>query len=344
MSPRSYLSLQDLDRSGLEEVLAGSGAKKSAAGSVLLKLYKDRGGQLPGLTPALWSRLVSAFPLAPSPEITRRVSARDGTVKLLLEFADGAPAECVVLPGKGRFTACISSQSGCACGCAFCATGALGLRRDLRPSEITAQVSACLAEAGGRLDSLVFMGMGEPFLNWANVKKAVSILSDGKAFAFSQGKMTVSTVGIIPVIEELAASDLKLKLAISVVTAVDAARAKLVPMQAKYPLREVLAAARRYCAARKAQVFAEYILFEGVNDSPADAAALIEALKDLPCRVNLIPWNSPAGPGAGDPAARAKSFQKILIEAGLRTYLRLEKGSDIMAACGQLAAKSTNKI
>jgi len=340
ITQRPALSLNDLDRAALEAVLAGFGAKKIAGGSVFLTLSHDRGGALPGRTPALWSRLLAAVPLSPAPAIARRVSARDGTVKVLLEFPDGAPAECVVLPGKGRFTACISSQSGCACGCAFCATGALGLRRDLRPSEITAQFSACLAEAGGRLDSVVFMGMGEPFLNWTNVKTAVSILSDGKAFAFSQGKMTVSTVGIIPVIDELAASDLKLKLAISVVTAVDAARAKLVPMQAKYPLRDVLAAARRYCAARKAQVFAEYILFEGVNDSPADAAALIAALEGLPCRVNIIPWNSPAGPAAGDPAARAKSFQKILIDAGLRTYLRLEKGSDIMAACGQLAAKS----
>jgi 23S rRNA (adenine2503-C2)-methyltransferase len=331
-------ALEDLTREELQRAVLSLGGKKAAAASVLARLYKGGAKVLPGLTPALWEKLRAAYP-APSVEVlSRLVSRRDGTVKLLFRFSGGALAESVLLPGKGRQTACISSQSGCACACTFCATGKLGFTRDLRPAEITAQVAACRAEAGGRLDSLVFMGMGEPFLNWDSVSKAIRILSDGKAFGFSQGRMTISTVGVIPGIAGLAASGLKVKLAISVVTSDEDARAKLVPLQRKYPLREVLAAAKNYCAEARAQVLAEYILFEGVNDSAADARKLAALLRGLPCRVNLIPYNSAAGAASEDNVAKAKSFQRALIAAGLRTYLRFEKGADILAACGQLAA------
>lgn len=333
--------IRDLTRPELEARLAALGEKPSHAAAVFSLLYRkgaasfDEMGELP---PRVLAALSGAFSLSPFQPPLKRLVSRDGTARLLFGFG-GDPAESVVLPGKGRLSACLSSQSGCSCGCSFCATGRLGLRRSLAPSEITAQFAACLAEAGGRLDSLVFMGMGEPFLNWENVKKAVLILSDGRGWHFSQGKMTVSTVGVIPAIEELAASDLKVKLAVSLVTADCALRARLVPMEARYPVRKVMEAVRAYCRARRAQVFLEYIIFDGINDSPEDARKLLALIKGADCRLNLIPYNPPGG-GAGV-TPRAKNFQRTLIAAGVRTYLRLEKGSDIAAACGQLAAAET---
>ncbi len=263
----------------------------------------------------------------------------DGTAKLLFKFNDGAPAESVTLFNKGRASACLSSQSGCACGCRFCATGALGFRRDLTAAEITAQFEACRREAGGKLSSVVFMGMGEPFLNWENVKRAILVLSEQKGFNFPQSKMTVSTIGIVPGIKELAASGLKVKLAVSLVTSDAGQRAGLAPMDKKYPLPEVLAAAREYCRLSRNSVFFEYVLFDGLNDSPRCAGKLAALVEGIDCKINLIPYNrSAASEFLPSGEARAKEFQKVLIGAGVRTYLRREKGSDILAACGQLAA------
>ncbi|HOI41839.1 MAG TPA: radical SAM protein, partial [Elusimicrobiales bacterium] len=257
--------IKDLTRPELEEALSRLGEKPVHAAAAFSALYRDGAGsfavmtRLPG---RLRVRLARAFSLPSFAAPETLVSAVDGTRKLLFSFRGGAPAESVVLPGKGRLSACLSSQSGCACGCSFCATGAMGLVRDLRPSEIVAQYEACRREAGGPLSSLVFMGMGEPFLNWENLRKAVLILSDDAGHGFPQSKMTVSTVGVVPVIRELAGSPLKLRLAVSLVAADEKLRARLVPMEARWPLREVLAAARGYCAARRAQVFFEYIVFD----------------------------------------------------------------------------------
>jgi len=274
----------------------------------------------------------------PGVEVEKRVSALDGTVKLLFRFGDGAPAESVVMFHKGRASVCLSSQSGCACGCVFCATGALGLRRDLSAGEIVAQFAACREAAGGAAHSIVFMGMGEPFLNWENVRGAIAALSDQKSWNIPQSRMTVSTVGVVPGIEALAASDLKVNLAVSVVTADEGLRGRLVPMSARYPLGEVMAAARRCGERRRRTVFLEYILFGGLNDSLADAAGLAALARGMDCTVNLIRYNSAAGSGLAAPdQATAKDFQKALMAAGVRAYMRRETGSDIAAACGQLA-------
>jgi len=332
-------NLGDLSRDGLTRALRILGAKPAAAASIFLKYYKGREGELDCLSPKLWDRIIAKYPPAPGFSVEKKVSSRDGTVKFLLRFEDGSPAECVLLNGKdGRITACLSSQSGCPCGCKFCATGKLGFRRNLYPSEIISQFKTVLAEAG-HIDNIVFMGMGEPFLNWDNVRNAILILSDPKAFAFSQGKITVSTVGIMPIIEELVESDLKIKLAISVITSSDEKRRKIAPMQEKYPISRVLELAGRYATAKKTQILAEYILFEGENDSLEDADSLIGLLKGVECRVNLIPVNRGMPQEGVDRVAAAKEFQHRLMDAGFRTYLRMEKGADISAACGQLAAE-----
>lgn len=331
--------LRGLTRADIAAALMSLGEKPGNAGAIFLAVHR-RGAadlaQLPNVPARVCKALGRAFTLAPLPAPERKLVSADGTRKLLFRFSGDAPAECVVLPGKDQQTACLSSQSGCACGCAFCATGALGLKRSLTPQEIVAQFEACLREAVD-LRSLVFMGMGEPFLNWENVKKAIQILSDSRGRHFPQVKMTVSTVGVIPVIEELTASDLRVRLAVSVIAADPELRARLTPMEKTYPLARVLAAVRRYCAARQAHVMLEYILLPGVNDRPSDSALLAKLIKDIPCRLNLIPYNPPGGPGPATP--RIKAFQQELIAAGVRAYLRAEKGADIAAACGQLAAE-----
>lgn len=332
--------LRGLTRAEIAAALVSLGEKPGNAGAVFMAVHRRGAADLARLqnVPArVASALGRAFTLAPLPLPERKLVSADGTRKLLFRFPGNAPAECVVLPGKDQQTACLSSQSGCACGCAFCATGALGLKRSLTPEEIVAQFEACLREAVD-LRSLVFMGMGEPFLNWENVKKAILILSDSRGRHFQQVKMTVSTVGVIPVIEELTASDLRVRLAVSLIAADPELRARLTPMEKVYPLKLVLAAVRRYCAARKAHVMLEYILLPGVNDRPSDSALLAKLIEGIPCRLNLIPYNPPGGPGPAAP--RVKEFQLELIAAGVRAYLRAEKGADIAAACGQLAAKA----
>jgi len=330
--------LRALTRPELEAALAALGEKPSHAAAVAKAVHRRLApdlAALPGVPERVCRALAPAYSLPALPAPAFRQVSRDGTRKLLFRFEGDAPAECVVLPGKDRLIACLSSQSGCACGCTFCATGGLGLKRSLTAVEIIAQFEACLAEAE-ELDSLVFMGMGEPFLNWDEVRRAVLLLSDSRGRHFPQTRMTVSTVGIIPVIEELAASDLRVRLAVSVIAVDEELRARLAPMEKKYPLRRVVAAAREYCRARKAAVMFEYILFRGLNDRPQDSAQLAELLRGIPCRVNLIPYNPPGC--AGGEFSRVKEFQRELMAAGLRTYLRQERGADIAAACGQLAA------
>ena len=331
--------LRGLTRADIAAALVSLGEKPGNSGAIFMAVHR-RGAtdlaQLPNVPARVCKALGRAFTLAPLPAPERKLVSADGTRKLLFRFPGNALAECVVLPGKDQQTACLSSQSGCACGCTFCATGALGLKRSLTPQEIVAQFEACLREAVD-LRSLVFMGMGEPFLNWENVKKAIQILSDSRGRHFPQVKMTVSTVGVISVIEELTASDLRVRLAVSVIAADPELRARLTPMEKTYPLKSVLAAVRRYCAARKAHVMLEYILLPGVNDRPSDSALLAKLIEGIPCRLNLIPYNPPGGPGPAAP--RVKDFQQELIAAGVRAYLRAEKGADIAAACGQLAAK-----
>jgi 23S rRNA (adenine2503-C2)-methyltransferase len=332
--------LRGLTRADIAAALVNLGEKPGNAGAIFMAVHR-RGATdlalLPNVPARVCKALGRAFTLAPLPAPERKLVSADGTRKLLFRFPGDALAECVVLPGKDQQTACLSSQSGCSCACAFCATGALGLKRSLTPQEIVAQFEACLREAVD-LRSLVFMGMGEPFLNWENVKKAIKILSDSRGRHFPQVKMTVSTVGVIPVIEELTASDLRVRLAVSVIAADPGLRARLAPMEKTYPLERVLAAVRRYCAARRAHVMLEYILLPGVNDRPSDAALLAKLIEGIPCRLNLIPYNPPGGPGPAAP--RVKEFQQELIAAGVRAYLRAEKGADIAAACGQLAARA----
>ena len=335
--------IRDFTRQELAGAITALGEKGSKVDRVFNCLHKKGVATfeaMSGVQPGLVKKLADKYSIAAFPKVEKVVSKIDGTIRVLITFPDGAVSECVILFNKATVTACISSQSGCACGCSFCATGAVGLNRNLKPAEIVSQFVVCRREAGKPVDNVVFMGMGEPFLNWANVKKAILILSDNKGHNFPQAGITVSTVGVAPVIRELAESHMGIRLAVSLITADEAHRAELTPMSKKYGLAQVIDAARFYAEKTKKSVFFEYILFDGVNDRPEDAQKLLALIKGVNCKVNLIRYNPGAMAASYTPTSvdKAKAFQAIMVEAGIRTHLRREKGMDIAAACGQLAA------
>lgn len=338
--------IKNLTREELKHALNRMGEKPFHAAAVFKNVYRRGTADFSAFQDVprkTLEKLASAFTISALAPAETKVSQSDGTIKLLFRFQDGAMAESVVMFAKGRASACLSSQSGCECGCAFCATAKIGFKRSLTPHEIIAQFEACRAAAGG-LSSIVFMGMGEPFLNWENVKKSVLILSDDMGCGLSQNKIAVSTVGIIPGIKNLTDSGLKINLAISVITADESQRAKLTPMQARYPLTDVIEAARQDCEKRKKRVLLEYILFDGFNDDEPAADKLAALARLLPCTINLIIHNKADGaPISARQTANANQFHKLLMARGLRVYLRAERGSDIGAACGQLAAKHTTR-
>lgn len=274
--------------------------------------------------------------------------SQDGTVKFAFRLDDGAVIESVLIPANGRHTLCVSSQAGCAMGCRFCLTAGMGLRRNLTPAEIVNQVMAVqeqMIEDGvvrpttrQLVDNLVFMGMGEPLANYRNLIAALTILMDGQAQGFSERRVTVSTCGLPPGIKDLA-RDIRVNLAVSLHSVEDAVRSALMPVNRAHGVDELLAACREYAAAAKQAVFVEYVMIEGVNDAARDAHRLAEKLYQLPCRINLLPYNPVPGLSYRcSPEPSIRIFKDILGKAGFRTLVRNSRGADISAACGQLAA------
>jgi len=272
----------------------------------------------------------------------------DGTRKLQLRTADGARIESVIIPEEQRRTVCISSQIGCSLDCSFCATGRLGLGRNLRAHEILAQwVEAVrlLAHVGERPTHVVFMGMGEPLLNLANVVQAIRVLTDPFAGSLSPRRITVSTAGVVPRICDLG-RQAKVRLAISLHATTDEVRDVLVPLNRRFPLEKLLAACREYPVARRDRISFEYILIAGVNDADADAKRLCALLQGLPAKINLIPMNEHAGaPSYRRPDdRRIEQFAGLLARAHMAVSVRRSRGDDILAACGQLGALPTGAL
>jgi 23S rRNA (adenine2503-C2)-methyltransferase len=261
--------------------------------------------------------------------------AADGTEKYLFRLEDGETVESVLIPDEGRRTLCISSQVGCPLLCGFCATGAAGFRRNMTSAEIVQQ--ACfaakrLAEREERLSNVVFMGMGEPLLNVPEVSRTIGILLSQFAFGISGKRVTVSTAGIVP------AMMYPVSFAVSINAARDDLRSLLMPVNRKYPLKEVVAAMRRIPLQSGRKVTAEYILLAGVNDSAEDALALSRLFRGARIKVNLIPFNAhEASTYRAPEAAAATRFRDLLIAAGIQAITRERRGADIRAACGQLS-------
>ncbi|MDD5759601.1 MAG: 23S rRNA (adenine(2503)-C(2))-methyltransferase RlmN [Desulfobulbaceae bacterium] len=273
----------------------------------------------------------------------------DGTVKFVFLLDDGAQIESVLIPGPKRYTLCVSSQVGCAMGCHFCLTGGMGFIRNLEPFEIVGQVLAVMeymvqngvirSTPRELINNLVFMGMGEPLANFDHLLTTLDILMDSKGLEFTERRITVSTCGIVPRINDLGQS-VRVNLAISLHAADDTTRSQLMPVNRTYPIAMLLQACRDYPLAPGKVILIEYILFQGLNDSEAAALLLVKQLRGIPCRINLMPFNQSEKLPYTCPDQRTiKTFQAILRQAGFTTLIRNSRGADISAACGQLASQ-----
>lgn len=279
------------------------------------------------------------------PEVRRLQESADGTRKWLLTFADGSEAETVHIPETDRGALCISSQVGCALTCRFCHTGTQKLVRNLTPGEIVGQMLIARdhfdewpsPKEKRHISNVVFMGMGEPLYNYENVAQAIRILVDGEGIALSKRRITLSTAGVVPMIQR-AGDELDVQLAISLHATTDELRDELVPLNRKYPLAELMAACRTYPrAANSRRITFEYVMLKGVNDSVADAKRLVKLIQGIPAKVNLIPFNAwPEAPYECSPPDAIAAFADVVNAAGYASPVRIPRGQDILAACGQL--------
>jgi 23S rRNA (adenine2503-C2)-methyltransferase len=271
--------------------------------------------------------------------LSRIDEAPDGTRKYLFRLHDGNFIESVLIPDPPRCTLCVSSQAGCALGCKFCLTGSMGFKRNLETAEIVDQVCHGLRDPklGARLNSLVFMGMGEPLANYEQVVRAIRIITDPNGLMFSHRRVTLSTVGLIPELRRLG-METPVNLAISIHAPDDTLRDELMPVNRKYPLAGLMRALREYPLPPRKRITFEYILLDGVNDSPGQARELVGILDGVRSKVNLIAFNPhPGSVYRSPPLGKILQFQDVLRKANLTAIIRKSRGSEISAACGQLA-------
>ena len=337
-------NLFGLDRAALRSLFEGLGEPAYRAQQVYSWLYEKRVASIDRMTDlpkALRERLAAAH-VVRWPQVTERSLSLDGTVKYLFTLDDGATIESVFIPEERRRTICISTQAGCPLKCAFCLTGIGGYKRNLKTWEILGQVAVVMADAPPQ-DlpwNVVIMGMGEPLLNYDATVAALRILMDREGFAISPKKLTLSTVGILPALEKLMLEPVRPNLAISLHASNKALRRELMPIEDRYGIEEVIAAAQRYPIPSGGMVTYEYVVLGGVNDSPAHARELVRLLRGSKGKVNLIPLNpAPEIPFAPPTAQAVDAFCRILAEGDLMVSVRRPRGQDILAACGQLHLK-----
>ncbi|GAB4322356.1 MAG: 23S rRNA (adenine(2503)-C(2))-methyltransferase RlmN [Candidatus Sumerlaeia bacterium] len=292
---------------------------------------------------ALRARLEERFVISPL-SLVRTSGAPDGTQKFLFSLGDGSLIESVLMPGEPHWSVCVSSQVGCALDCRFCATATMGFRRNLTAAEILAQAlfarRVLQREGGGLLTHLVFMGMGEPLVNFRNLQRALVELTAGDGLDMSPRRITVSTAGYVPGIRRLAESPLDVSLAVSLNAPSQALRQRIMPAVArKYPLSELIAACRAYPLPRRRRITFEYVLLDGVNTGEQHAVGLARLLRGIRCKVNLIPFNEHPALSYRRPALETiNRFGAILRDHNFTVTVRWSRGADIRAACGQLAA------
>ena len=338
------IELTELTRTELEAALLAEGLERYRAGQIFQWVYPRGVADFAAMTdlPAAQRTALAARFRISTPPIARRDVSEDGTEKFLLTLQDGRHVESVFIPRTPHQTFCVSTQVGCAMGCAFCLTATMGLVRNLTPGEIVGQVRV-LAGALRLRESrfnIVFMGMGEPLHNYDATMAAVRILADDHGFGVHPRRITVSTVGLVPAIERLAREDVMPRLAVSLHAPTDEQRAVLVPLNRKYPIAEIIEACRRFPPARRGRITFEYVLLAGVNDTPEDARRLAALVKDLHVKVNLIPLNPAAGIPFERPSdERIDAFGRTLAGRGVTVMVRMSRGRDIRAACGQLAVE-----
>ena len=344
-------NLFDLDFEELNEIIQGwnePGYRTQQIWQGIFQKFWNNFEEFTALSLPLRKRLDQHFIIGGlNPEKDLQSNDRS-TRKILYRLQDKAAIETVLMGYPDRNTVCISSQVGCGMGCNFCATGNMGFIRNLSRGEIVEQViktAADLGQSGKGLTNVVFMGMGEPFQNYQSVMDAVRILNNPKGFGMGTRRFTISTVGLIPGIKRFTEDNTQINLAISLHAADDVLRSSIVPINRKYPIKELLEACKRYISGEtKRKVTIEYVLLDGVNDKPQHARELVKLLKDLPCKINLIPFNPFPDSGYETSSAEAiESFRNIIVKGGLLTTTRKTRGEDIDAACGQLAGKVLDK-
>lgn len=335
-------NLFGLDRAALERLAYECGEPAYRGRQVFRAMYQKRecsAQAIAGLSRSFREALSARFAIR-YPKIHQKFASRDGSTRYLLELSDGESVESVYMPEERRVTLCISSQAGCAVGCRFCFTALMGLHRNLSAGEILGQVWAILQDqaigAGARLN-IVLMGMGEPLLNYTEVMTAIRILADRESLAIPLRRITISTSGIVPGILALAREPSRPKLAISLNASTEEQRRELMPISRKYPLHELLAACLEYPLGSRERLTFEYVLLAGVNDADGDAAHVASLLNGIRAKVNLIPYNSGAGlPYRAPTLERVLAFQEVLRRRGVPAFIRISRGQDVNAACGQL--------
>ena len=352
----TFASIHDLTFSALEKEIAASGLPAIHARAFWRALHReaattfaDRADFEPPLRRWAAERVGNgkAFTLDEPPAVADTASRDGHTRKFLLRLEDGQTIETVLMRFRGRFTACVSTQAGCAMGCVFCATGQMGFVRHLRSGEIVAQVlhaqRALRAAGEPDLRNLVLMGMGEPLHNYDAVMTALEIISDRRGIGLAPSHITISTVGVVPGILRLAEEKQPYHLAVSLHGATEEDRGALVPISRRWPLAELIDACRTYTAQTGRRIFFEWTLIEGANDSPVHAEKLGQLLAGLAAHVNLIPLNPTAGfHGAPTAPPAASEFQRTLRAAGIPSTVRQRRGIDVAAGCGQLRAEREN--
>ena len=355
------VDLLDFDLEALAAYCEGLGEKRFRAVQLFRWIHQKGASDfdaMSDLAKSLRTRLAGEAAIGALPVISEQASA-DGTVKWLFDVGGGNAVEAVFIPEDDRGTLCVSSQAGCAVGCRFCSTGHQGFSRNLRTGEIVAQLwhaehrlrarrATAGADAGPggaplrMVDNVVMMGMGEPLQNYGALVPALRTMLDDHGYGLSRRRVTVSTSGVVPMIERLR-EDCPVALAVSLHAPDDALRDMLVPLNRKYPIAELMAACRAYLpVAPRDFVMFEYCMLDGVNDADAQARALVDLVRRerVPCKFNLIPFNPFPGSGLErSPPERVRAFQRILLDAGFVATVRRTRGDDIDAACGQLAGE-----
>lgn len=333
--------ITDISMGDLPDVVETMGLKAYAADQLVDWLYKRRAStfdEMTNIAKSARKELEERFDLSPL-TYERELTADDGTRKFLFGLADGEKVESVLIPADdGRVTLCVSTQAGCSMGCAFCRTAQMGLKRNLTQGEILGQVIEAQRASDGPLTNIVFMGMGEPLMNLEAVSSAIEILLAERAFCFSKNKVTVSTAGLVPELEELS-SRFDIKIAISLNATDDRLRDELMPINRKYPIKELMAFCRDYSRRARHRITFEYVMIGGVNDAQDDAKRLIKLLTGIRAKINLIPFNPfPESEWSAPDRAVVEWWQEYLVGHGVQTNVRASRGGEILAACGQLAA------
>ena len=334
--------IRDLTLVELRAELEAMGERPFRAGQIFDWLYKRKAAKFEDFTSLpkpLRDKLAAKFAFGALALADKR-SSPDGTTKFLFRLRDGEHIETVLIPAGSRLTVCLSTQVGCKFACAFCASGRHGFKRNLAPFEIVGQVLFLESALGRALTNYVFMGMGEPLDNWANVEKAIRIMNAPEGLAIAARRITVSTAGFVDAFQKLEALDLQINVSISLHAVTDRLRDRLMPINRRFPLEQVVAAAEAYIRSGGRMITLEYIVIRGVNDSLDDADGLAAIARRLRAKVNLIAYSRIEGSGFEPPSeADVARFRRWLEERKVGTTVRLSKGADIAAACGQLAGR-----